>query len=430
MLGCMTDNPRSRSLGGMVVGGVIAVLIVVFLAALVILRQQPSATHATASAPATPAGAFQVLRSFDGYTGATPTGGVAYDPAAQVLYVSTEAGGPLSFGSIASLHTDGTHFEVLHKFTFSDGANPAQVPVLSSDGSTLFGVTSRGGDSGAGVLWSMNAEGTNYRVLTDFSASTGSSPQGPPLLSPNGKTLYGTTSASGPGTGGTVYRVNADGTGFRVLAALGQSPSQPASSFGQLTFDRDHTHLFGLSYAGGKANGGTLFRVPTGGHGLTVLHDFGGASSEGGTHPQTGHVVLGANGSTLYGLTSSGGVQQGYGTIFEVGTNGGGYHVLHRFDGKGGANPFGSLTFAPGGEILYGQTLLGGGSDASDPPGTIFSIRADGKDFHVLHVFALAEGGGRPFGDITVSKNGRELFGTASLGGGANAGSVFSYDLG
>jgi uncharacterized repeat protein (TIGR03803 family) len=424
----MPGNPRSRSLGGFAVGGVIAVLIAVFVAALVMLRQQTSSTSVPES-PAAPATAFHLLHVFDGYTGATPSGGVAYDPRTQTLFAAAQAGGPLAAGTVVSMRTDGTRFEVLHKFAFTDGAGPAQVPVLSSDGSTLFGATSSGGANGMGTLWSMNVNGGDFRVLANFTASRGSAPRAPPVLGPNGRTLYGTTSASGRYGSGTVYRVHVDGGGYRVLAALGRSPRKPSSSYGQLAFDRSHTHLFGLSFAGGRAGGGTLFRVATDGHGLSLLHSFGGDASMNGSHPQMGHVVLGANGTTLYGLTSSGGGSRSYGAIFRIGTDGDGYQVLHRFRGTDGANPFGSLTLAPDGRTLYGETLLGGGGDTTNPQGTIFRIRPDGGGFRVLHVFDLAASGGRPFGELALSRSGERLFGAASLGGSANAGSIFSFDL-
>jgi uncharacterized repeat protein (TIGR03803 family) len=58
------------------------------------------------------------------------------------------------------------------------------------------------------------------------------------------------------------------------------------------------------------------------------------------------------------------------GTIFQIGTDGTGYAVLHSFAGgaNDGSRPQGDLTLI--GSTLYGMTVAGGSSDL----GTVFSL--------------------------------------------------------
>lgn len=122
------------------------------------------------------------------------------------------------------------------------------------------------------------------------------------------------------------------------------------------------------------------------------------------------------SGSTLYGLTYSGGTS-GKGTVFSVNTDGTGFHNLFSFNGADGANPNGDLTLI--GSTLFGMTESGGSSGL----GTIFSINTDGADFKNLLSFNGADGA-NPCGSLTPI--GSTLYGMTSSGGDDNDGVVFS----
>jgi uncharacterized repeat protein (TIGR03803 family) len=118
----------------------------------------------------------------------------------------------------------------------------------------------------------------------------------------------------------------------------------------------------------------------------------------------------------LYGTTSGGGVS-GYGTVFELTFNNGGWieKVLHsfQFDGKDGFTPLAGLTFDAAGN-LYGTTTSGGG----DGGGTVFELtpNADGKWAEkVLHNFN-GKYGSAPFSNLIMDAKGN-LYGTTFRGG-------------
>ena len=82
------------------------------------------------------------------------------------LYGTTRDGGWWDWGTVFSLATDGTDYQVLHEFAGTDGGGPEAA--LIQDGSTLYGTTAYGRQSGNGTVFSLATDGTDYQVLHDF----------------------------------------------------------------------------------------------------------------------------------------------------------------------------------------------------------------------------------------------------------------------
>jgi uncharacterized repeat protein (TIGR03803 family) len=143
---------------------------------------------------------------------------------------------------------------------------------------------------------------------------------------------------------------------------------------------------------------------------VTILHSFAGGAADG----QNPTGALTASGSTLYGMTGTGGTAAD-GTIFKISTDGTGFGLLHSFVSgvNDGRNPTGSLVQS--GSTLYGLTQ-GGGSAVNN--GTVFQINADGSGFALVHRFVggTADGVG-PLGIPALS--GSTLYGMTPQGGAA-----------
>jgi uncharacterized repeat protein (TIGR03803 family) len=343
---------------------------------------------------------FTTLHSFDLSGGGSPVAGLILD--GNTLYGTTEFGGGSNKGSVFRLSADGTGFTNLHAFTPGDfngspgfftnrdGAAPWSTVVLS--GNTLYGTTYVGSTNSSGTVFAVNTDGTGFTTLHRFGPiplsgvptnSGGARPTSALTLS--GNTLYGTTFLGGIYGAGTVFAINMDGTGFRVVHTFTKG-SDGTSPFGGLVLSG--STLYGTASSGGAYGWGTVFAVNTDGSGFATLHSFtsipgpyggnyGGVNTD-GAQPYGGLIL---SGNTLYGTAYLGGAS-GYGVVFGVNTDGTGFTNLYNFQAlppisgggdpppvnSGGANPYSGLLLS--GNTLFGTAYNGGASGY----GTLFSI--------------------------------------------------------
>jgi uncharacterized repeat protein (TIGR03803 family) len=364
------------------------------------------------------------------------------------LYGTAGNGGDSGLGTVFAVNVDGTGFTTLYSFSgASDGANPHAGLTIS--GNTLYGTTLNGGANSNGTVFAVNTDGTGFQTLHSFTATTtgqqafgtnsdGVSPASGLFLS--GNTLYGTALYGGSSGNGTVFKVNADGTGFATLhsfsAVSASGNGDGAYPVGGLIMSGNT--LYGTASAGGVGGygGGTVFELNTDGTGFRTLHSFsattcGGCPNSGGNVPYCALLLLG---NALYG-TASGGGSGGSGVVFGVNTDGTGFTVLHSFpavDTHGG-NSGGAIPKCESGLILLGNTLYGstsGGGNSSS--GTVFALGTNGASFSVLYKFSatssgINDDGSGPFSGLVSSAN--VLYGAASYGGNSANGTIFSISL-
>jgi autotransporter-associated beta strand protein/uncharacterized repeat protein (TIGR03803 family) len=231
-----------------------------------------------------------------------------------------------------------------------------------------------------------------------------------------------TTGSSGEGN---VFSVGVNGSGFRnLLSFSGTSGAYlGAYPYGSLTLSG--TTLYGMTDSGGSSGDGNLFSVGINGSGYRNLLNFSGVNGWG----PIGSLTL--SGTTLYGMTENGG-SGGLGNVFSIGTNGSGFRNLFSFSGPNGWAPCGSLTLS--GTTLYGMTGNGGSTYGSLYAGNVFSIGTNGGAFRNLLSFSGIRGaypGAIPTGSLTLS--GTTLYGMTSeqqgTVGGGGLGNVFSIGI-
>jgi uncharacterized repeat protein (TIGR03803 family) len=207
--------------------------------------------------------------------------------------------------------------------TNRDGGTPNAGLVLS--GNTLYGTTQSGGMGGNGTVFSLNTDGTGFTTLYSFTAlsapsphgtnSDGAYPEGDLVLS--GNTLYGTADSGGGGGGGTVFKVNTDGTGFKSLYSFTATKD---GAFPDAGLFLSGNTLYGTTSEGGASGNGTVFKLNADGTGFTSLHNFTATSTmrpfmnSDGAIPFAGLIMVG---NRLYGTTGRGGTG-GSGTIFSI----------------------------------------------------------------------------------------------------------------
>ncbi|MCX6353520.1 MAG: hypothetical protein NTZ78_01295 [Candidatus Aureabacteria bacterium] len=352
------------------------------------------------------------------------------------FYGTTEKGGANAFGTAFSMRLDGSDYGKIHDFPANAGDGKIPQSSLLLDTGLLYGMTLIGGAQGFGSLFSMSRDGTGYARLHSFwdpaIPSDASSPHG--ALAADGDLLYGMTQGGGSSGCGAVFSIQSGGSDYRKLHNF----CDPAIDHdGEEAWGAILIHegvLYGMTRIGGAHDGGIIFSMNPDGSGYKKLHDFGDpAIADDGVNP-FGSLI--SDGAKLYGMTAEGGSGQGgankKGTIFSVTTDGSGYTILHNFTGSAtdGGSPYGDLTFVD--DTLYGMTFDGGALGAAPGYGVIFSLNLDGSDFTVVHNFAGAPDDGRaPLGSLLLSAN--TLYGTTMYGGSYGAapgtGVVFSFKV-
>ena len=199
-----------------------------------------------------------------------------------MLHAWMPALGPLGGGTIAVIDPAAAWdapATVTRALTRSD-------PVINTDNAALasltvlddriLGMRPYQGANGAGEIFALDPDGTNYRPIYSFDAA--------PVTTP-----------------GVGHYVNATG----------------AAPLGTLVEDCDGS-LVGTTFYGGGAGTGVVYRIRPDGSGQTVLYEFPPASSGGAPrYPSSGLIKLG---DSWYGTTQSGG-EYGPGTIYRLEVN-------------------------------------------------------------------------------------------------------------
>ena len=351
------------------------------------------------SPPSTKGGQWteSVLYNFQGGAdGFSPYATPVLDPSGN-LYGTTMMGGANNLGIIYQLSpppvSGGAWTEtILHPFGGgADGAYPSGNLILDVKGN-LYGTTQHGGNEsgncglGCGTVFEMTPpiskggawnESILYSFIGYASLATqgdGAFPQAA-LIMDRGGNLYGTTVRGGAnpacwGGCGTVFRLH-PASGSWTESVLhrftgGADGSQPLSSL-----VLSNGILFGTTYLGGTAGGGTVFELTpaSGAWTLTPIYEFGVVASAG--YIAGPGVAFDLHGN-LYGITL--GNLQHNSTLFELtppATSGGTWSeaTLYTFSGTaGGAGPNGVLLVR--GNTIVGTTIVGGSSQN----GTVYEL--------------------------------------------------------
>jgi len=282
------------------------------------------------------------------------------------LFGTTLQGGTKNTGIIFSIAQNGSSYAILtslHKST-GDESHSCFVVVNNMGNNLLYGMTESGGDNDGGVIFSFDPSTLNYQPVYSFDKPTGHEPHGRLTLDPNGTTLYGMTRKGGSSGYGVVFSFDISTSNYQVLHDFLGGPTDGAST--------DHGYvvqsancLYGMTTNGGPSNNGVIFKLTTNGQTFVPLHLFG-ATGHDGKQPYGSLLLVG---NQLYGTTAKGG-DNDLGTVFMINTDGSGYARLHSFGSTkhDGVKPIDNVILVN--SALYGMTTEGGDSDQ----GTIFMV--------------------------------------------------------
>jgi uncharacterized repeat protein (TIGR03803 family) len=320
-----------------------------------------------------------------------------------LLYGMAQLGGKFNSGTIFKTNTSGTTFNVLGHFNGATQGNVPQENLVIGKDSAYFGVTQLGGAYGNGTIFKMC--GGVVTLLRSFDwTPDGAKPQGGLLRAKDGN-LYGMTQAGGLNGGGTIYRITPGGV-FTVMRHL-KSSTDGATPQGILAEGNDD-YLYGMTYNGGTNAAGTIFKIHRTTMVFTVMRHLMPATD--GANPQSGLVF---KSGAFYGIT---GVNSRFFKILPDNT----FTPLKTMNtSTEGYNPVGNLILGTDG-AFYG-TMCNGGMYNS---GTVFRITTDGSMSVLRHLNSSTDGGS-PKGSLVQSSDGTAFYGTTSVGGLKNAGTIF-----
>jgi uncharacterized repeat protein (TIGR03803 family) len=261
-------------------------------------------------------------------------------------------------------------------------------------------------------------ETSNYKVVYSFNADPDGNHPVASLIDVGG-TLYGTTKLGGTGYAcgynpcGTVFSVTSGGT-ERVLYSFGSQYRGYDGALPVAAVTDVNGTLYGTTSQGGSQGGyGTVFSLAMDGT-EKVLHNF--SNHPDGSAPLA--ALIEKNGM-LYGTTRSGGsaLEESHGTVFSI-TTGGTFKSVYTFlDPEDGVHPNAALIDVKG--MLYGTTGKGGWHNY----GAVFSLTPSGTE-NTLHSFGIKAEGRQPLAALIAVKG--IFYGTTTRGGSQDRGTVFS----
>ncbi|MBK9064655.1 MAG: hypothetical protein IPL89_15895 [Acidobacteria bacterium] len=360
--------------------------------------------------PSTMPVVHQILHSFNGTNGSSPTTGLVKGAGGK-LYGTTSEGGAGGYGAsyaVDPAEAPPLNFTVFYADAGTEGAGPFS-PLYRDGSGFLYGTASVGGKSVGGAIYKLDCATppctlATLRATQDLGMGQDFSGVVPGL----GGFLYGTAKDSN-----SVYRIDTlNGSGFQKLYTFTGSPGNfPNGSFPIGVMERGGI-LYGATASGGASDKGTLFALdPVSPSNLGWSTPLSGTD---GRYP-TSQLVAGADGK-LYGVTNGGGASD-KGTLFRV-TTGGTHELLHSFSGPNGAGPWAALT-AAGPGVFFGTTSAGGANGV----GTFFRLDATTTPVGITTLRDFASGEVEGVSVLTLGSDGN-FYGTSQGWGANNFGSV------
>ena len=164
----------------------------------------------------------------------------------------------------------------------SSGAFPISGVTQGANGD-WYGTTISGGPAGAGTLFRMHPDGTGFTVVKTFEsgnqAADGGYPVSPLTRGLDGS-LYGTTTNGGANSDsisspGTIFRVSPTGQ-FQTLHSLPANDADGSGGGGHIFQASD-----GILYGCFNSSGGFLYRMNPDGTGYQTIHTFPAVNPDG-----------------------------------------------------------------------------------------------------------------------------------------------------
>jgi uncharacterized repeat protein (TIGR03803 family) len=252
---------------------------------------------------------YHVLLELDGGPGAPalPHSSPVLAPDGRTLYGMTSSGGAHGNGTLYAIAADGSGYRLLRSFETRTGDQPHGMVAFDSRG-RLLGMTRKGGEptagAGVGVIFRFDVASGAYDVLHTFQhgdENNGDTNDHGFLTLVDG-VAYATTELGGAAGAGVLFAIREDGSEFRIVHSFGVAAGDGRLPYGSLLLLDGW--LYGTTTAGGATGDGTLFRFEIASGAYERLASFDRRTT--GAFPED-NLVASADGRALYGLTQAGG---------------------------------------------------------------------------------------------------------------------------
>lgn len=265
--------------------------------------------------------------------------------------------------------------QVIH--TFDSTVTSRAIIMLSHSNGRLYGYGAILRNTGSGNAWrplvfSILPDGSDVQVHKESIGDAGTYGGGSSITdlveAADGR-LYGTTLLGGTNNTGVLFRLDADGSNYEVLHEFGATDAntdgiRPTS----LAVGADG-HIYGTTLIGGVNSNGVIFRWNTTGSTYEALYAFNALTAHTALGSNTGYNpdgkqplgLMRASDGTLYGMAQLGG-NHGWGTVFTF--NPGDEVPVFKFEPQikfsatalnnvGGGQPVGASRIALGREVTF-----------------------------------------------------------------------------
>ncbi len=318
-----------------------------------------------------------------------------------VLYGTTEMGGTNNDGIIFKYTISTGKDSVIHSFAGTDGKYPyhGELTINPANG-WLYGMTEYGGKSNLGVMFAFNPATQKDSVLFSFSGTNGAKPKGGLVYNTYSGLMYGLTSTGGASNDGVIFSFNPatgkDSTCFSFNGTDGEHPQRT------LMYDTYTGLYYGTTDSGGTSNYGTMFSFNTATNQENVLINF---NKTNGSLPLGSLMVFPAN-KKIYGATAIGGTTN-QGVIYMYDPATGKDTVIYNCTSanSNGYAPYGRLMYDSLMGVCYGLCTTGPGYS-----GTLYSFNPITNKDSVKAILNGSSLGEDPEGDLTLAPDGKLYF--------------------
>jgi hypothetical protein len=187
---------------------------------------------------------------------------------------------------------DGTGYELLHTFSPVSGEGEAPNGLLYSSDGMLYGTAND--QQGLGLIFQLSPDGGNYQVLKHFDLPTDATEDPYGLIELTNGLLCGVAC---PGCGsGKLYTLNKGQTAINALHTFPSGLGDGRNAKGLLLEGPDKM-LYGTKASDNSSYMGTVYRINANGSGYEIIHRFDGSGQ--GSFPGNG-LIYGSDGF-LYG---------------------------------------------------------------------------------------------------------------------------------